>query len=207
VTRPQGGGTSFAVLMIDLDIPTNNPPATNTLLHWMQTGLTLQTQATRVGAQNVFLLENRGNATAAAAPYIAPNPPARIPLSHRYTFLLVDTSGLQAQASSTLTSAAATRQGFNALQVLTQAGLGQRVIAGNFLNVTNAGPVNATGTGGGGGGNGNGGGGGNGAATGTGSFPGQPTSTDFSTAAGAVVAPQLMGLAALAGVAVMIAGW
>jgi len=183
--------------MIDLDIPTNNPPATNTLLHWLQTGLTLQTQATRLGQQNVFLLENRGNATAAAAAYIAPNPPARIPLSHRYTFLLVDTSGIQAQGTNALTTAAATRQGFNALQVLTQAGLAQRVLAGNFLNVTNPGPVNGTATGGGGGDNG--------AATGTGSFP-QPSSTDFTTAAGAIAAPQLAGLAAMVGVAMLCLG-
>jgi len=200
VARPQTSATSFAVIMIDLDIPTNNPPATNTLLHWMQTGLTLQTQATRLGQQSVFLLENRGNSTAALAPYIAPNPPARIPLSHRYTFILVDTSGIQTQATNALTTAAATRMGFNAQQVLTQAGLDQKVLAGNFFNVTNPGPVNSTSTGGGGGSSS-----GNGGATGRGSGP-QSSSTDFAQAAGSIMTPQLMGIGALAGAAMLFMG-
>ncbi|OAA60485.1 Phosphatidylethanolamine-binding protein PEBP [Niveomyces insectorum RCEF 264] len=186
-------GSSFTVIMLDLDIPTNNPGQTSTLLHWMQMGLTLSGQTTRVGSNNgnngngnngnngntnnnnngngannfgtpsaaesVFLLVN-GSQQPAAAPYISPNPPARLPLSHRYTQVLVDTSGLSAQstAMTTLMNAAKTRQGFNLAQVLQQAGLSNKVVAGNFFNVTNPGPVQ----------NGNGNGNGNGNSNGNG---------------------------------------
>ncbi len=137
-------GTSYAVMMIDLDIPTNNPPETNTLLHWMQTGLTpssTQTQLnTTSGTIRAFLLENRAN-TSALAPYFGPSPPARVPLSHRYTQLLVDTSALTDQGLEALRTAAATRGGFNAATVLEQAGLTRSLVAGNSYNVTNPGPA------------------------------------------------------------------
>ncbi|KAK0728265.1 phosphatidylethanolamine-binding protein, partial [Lasiosphaeria miniovina] len=140
-------GSSYAVLMIDLDIPTNTPPATNTLAHWIQTGLTPATAATTLnttrGTIQAFLLENKGN-TAAIAPYFGPSPPARIPLSHRYTQILVDTSSITAQGLQTLSTAVnASRVGFNAGTVLAQANLAGKVVAGNFYNVTNPGPVQA----------------------------------------------------------------
>ena len=129
--------------MIDLDIPTNTS-TTNTLLHWMQTGLTPATTATMLnttsGQNMVFLLQNTTQATP-AAPYIGPGPPARNPLSHRYTQILVDTSGLAAQSTSALEEAAKTRLGFDVMSVLTQAGLAAKVMAGNSFNVTNPGPV------------------------------------------------------------------
>ncbi|KAK3373714.1 hypothetical protein B0T24DRAFT_624259 [Lasiosphaeria ovina] len=133
--------------MIDLDIPTNTPPATNTLAHWIQTGLTPATAATTLnttrGTIQAFLLENKGN-TAAIAPYFGPSPPARIPLSHRYTQILVDTSSITAQGLQTLSTAVnASRVGFNAGTVLAQASLAGKVVAGNFYNVTNPGPVQA----------------------------------------------------------------
>lgn len=131
--------------MVDLDIPTNSPPQTNTLLHWMQTGLTPATEATALnsskGAANVFALQT--GQTAAFAPYLQPNPPARVPLSHRYTQILVDTTGVQQTALDSLKSAAQNRQGFKAQDVLTAAGLQSKVVAGNFYNVTNAGPAAA----------------------------------------------------------------
>ncbi|KAK4193070.1 CEN-like protein 1 [Podospora australis] len=137
-------GTSYAVLMIDLDIPTDNPPATNTLLHWMQTGLapaTVPTQLnTTTGAIRAFLLENSTN-TAPIVAYFGPNPPARIPLSHRYTQILVDTSNITTEGTEILRSAAATLRGFNAQEVLTEAELVDKVVAGNFYNVTNPGPA------------------------------------------------------------------
>ncbi|KAK4229822.1 phosphatidylethanolamine-binding protein [Podospora fimiseda] len=137
-------GTSYAVLMIDLDIPTDNPPATNTLLHWMQTGLTPATTATQLnttsGTIRAFLLENTTN-TAPIVAHFGPNPPARIPLSHRYTQILVDTSDITDEDIQVLRTAAATLRGFNAQQVLAQANLGDKVVAGNFYNVTNPGPV------------------------------------------------------------------
>jgi len=135
---------TYAVIMVDLDIPADNGGQTNTLLHWMQTGLTLSTQATTLqsgnGGQNqqVFLLQNRGNA-AALAEYLGPNPPARNPLSHRYTFVLVDHSNISQQGLQALQQAAQTRLGFNTATVLSQAGLSSNVVAGNFFNVTNSG--------------------------------------------------------------------
>ncbi|KAK0626659.1 phosphatidylethanolamine-binding protein [Immersiella caudata] len=142
-------GRSYAVLMIDLDIPTDTPPQTNTLLHWAQTGLTPANTPTRLntttGQISVFLLENSTN-TAPILGYFGPNPPARIPLSHRYTQILIDTSDADADDIAEIRSAAATIRGFNALTVLTEADLEDKVVAGNFFNVTNPGPVNGTGT-------------------------------------------------------------
>lgn len=132
--------------MIDLDIPTNNPPQTNTLLHWMQTDLTPATAATALnsssGNANAFALQT--GQTAAFATYLQPNPPARVPLSHRYTQILVDTTGVQQTALDSLKTAAQNRQGFKAEEVLTAAGLQNKVVAGNFYNVTNAGPAAAS---------------------------------------------------------------
>ncbi|KAH6626345.1 phosphatidylethanolamine-binding protein [Chaetomium sp. MPI-SDFR-AT-0129] len=176
-------GTSYAVIMIDLDIPTNNPPETSTLLHWLQTDLVPAPSATLLNttsgtAIRAFLLQNRTDANTGAetaravlAPYIGPSPPARVPLSHRYTQILVDTSDLTAGGSEALraavlgTGAGATgaargngnmnrngngnsnstgtaqRRGFDAPAVLKAAGLENKVVAGNSFNVTNAGPA------------------------------------------------------------------
>ncbi|KAI1470013.1 PEBP-like protein [Daldinia caldariorum] len=146
-TQSKVEGTSFAVLMIDLDIPTDSPPQTSTLLHWLQTGLTQSTTATSIntsaGSTDAFVFKNsRGQE--AFAKYIGPSPPARIPLSHRYTQILVDTSSATEANLDILKNAAANRQGFDALSVLTQAGLGEKVLAGNFFNVTNPGPVTSS---------------------------------------------------------------
>ncbi|KAI1347935.1 PEBP-like protein [Xylaria sp. FL0043] len=143
-TQSQLDGTSFAVLMIDIDIPTNNPPQTSTLLHWMQTGLTQSLSAsslnTTTGSITAFVLSVPQD-EAAFAPYLGPAPPARIPLSHRYTQILVDTSDASDEALSTLQTAASNRSAFSAETVLTSAGLADKVVAGNFFNVTNPGPV------------------------------------------------------------------
>jgi phosphatidylethanolamine-binding protein (PEBP) family uncharacterized protein len=140
-------GTTFAILMVDLDIPTNAPPATSTLLHWMQTGLTQSSTATLLnttaGTAKVFTLQMPG-AIAAAAPYLSPAPPALVPLSHRYTQILVDTSTATEASMTVLMTAAQSRNGFNAETVLTQAGLADKVVAGNFYNVTNQGPVRSS---------------------------------------------------------------
>ncbi|TRX89082.1 hypothetical protein FHL15_009999 [Xylaria flabelliformis] len=145
-TQSKLDGTSFAVLMIDLDIPTDSPPQTNTLLHWMQTGLTQSSSAvslnTTSGSKSAFVFSIPGDA--AFAPYLGPAPPARIPLSHRYTQIIVDTSDVTDAGLSALKAAAANRMGFNAESVLTSAGLVDQVVAGNFFNVTNPGPVTGT---------------------------------------------------------------
>lgn len=196
-------GTSYAVLMIDIDIPTANPPQTNTLLHWLQTGLTPATTGTRfngTGAPGEVFLLNNSTGTAPLQAYFGPNPPARIPLSHRYTQILVDTSNAGPEAITVMQTAVRENMfGFNAEQVLAAAGLTGRVVAGNFFNVTNPGPVNNTATGGGGGGAGSGSGngttgGGNGT-TGGGPLPG----------AGMMTTPQGTMVAGLFGVAALFA--
>lgn len=180
--------------MIDLDIPTNNPPQTNTLLHWMQTDLTPATAATALNATagnaNVFALQT--GQTAAFATYLQPNPPARVPLSHRYTQILVDTTGVQQTALDSLKSAAQNRQGFKAQEVLTAAGLQSKVVAGNFYNVTNAGPAaaasNSSSSGGSGSGSGSSSGGGQSSGSnstkGTGSGSGTGAATGSGTNSG-----------------------
>lgn len=141
-TQQKLPGTQFAVIMVDLDIPTNNARQTTTLLHWLQTGLTQEATPSKLGNQNnVFRLVNQAN-TAADAAYIGPNPPNKAPLSHRYAQILVDTSGVQSQSTNELQTAARTRQGFNVEQVLSQAGLNGKVVAGNFFNVSATGQNN-----------------------------------------------------------------
>jgi hypothetical protein len=134
--------------MIDLDIPTDNPPATNTLLHWLQTGLTqssspVVSNTTSSGSTKSYVLSVPQD-EAAFASYIGPAPPAKIPLSHRYTQILVDTSATSEEELATLKTAAASRLGFDAQSVLTTAGLADKVVAGNFFNVTNPGPAPAS---------------------------------------------------------------
>ncbi|KAF3025903.1 hypothetical protein E8E14_014880 [Neopestalotiopsis sp. 37M] len=137
-------GTTYAVMMIDLDIPTDSPPQTSTLLHWMQTDLMMSSTPTALnttaGTSQVFTLQMPG-AVAAAASYFGPAPPARTPLSHRYTQLLIDTSSASTESMNVLMQAAQNRQGFSAESVLTQAGLQDKVVAGNFFVVTNPGPA------------------------------------------------------------------
>ncbi|KAI0442638.1 PEBP-like protein [Xylaria telfairii] len=142
-TQSKLDGTSFAVLMIDLDIPADSP---HTLLHWLQTGLTQSSSAvslsTTQGTLSAFVLSVPEDE--AFAPYIGPAPPARIPLSHRYTQIVVDTSDVSEEGLAALKTAAATRLNFNAQTILTSAGLADKVVAGNFFNVTNPGPVSAS---------------------------------------------------------------
>ncbi|KAH7032951.1 phosphatidylethanolamine-binding protein [Microdochium trichocladiopsis] len=171
-TQPQIGtlskldGTSFAVFMIDLDIPTANPPATDTLLHWAQTGLAQSASPSNLGGTNAFLLTAAAG-EAALVPYFGPNPPAKVPLTHRYTQILVDTTGASAANLAKLQQAVKAKQkGFDVASALQAAGLSDKVVAGNFFRVTNQQsapfgsgnstanpkPSNAQGTGGTGGG-------------------------------------------------------
>lgn len=193
-TTTQLTGTSYAIMMIDLDIPTNVTGKTGTLLHWMQTGLTPATSATTLnttsGRSSVFLLQNTAN-TAALAPYFGPSPPARTPLSHRYTQILVDTSALNTQATGTLQNAAASRRDFDAPTVLRQAGLQNSVVAGNFFVVTNPGPAQD--------------GGSSNSTTGSGTSQSpQPSSTAVISDAGIISQPQATILCLLAAGAVFL---
>ncbi|KAL8418309.1 hypothetical protein RB594_001788 [Gaeumannomyces avenae] len=138
-------GRSYAVIMVDMDVPTENPPQTTTLLHWMQTDLTPSPSETilntTLGRTPVFLLENRRNVIA-AAPYIGPSPPARVPLSHRYTEILVDISNASMAQITKLSQAALKRENFDTKAVLESVGITKsQIIAGNFFNVTNPGPA------------------------------------------------------------------
>lgn len=144
-------GKSWAIMMIDLDIPTNNPPQTNTLLHWMQTGLGQSDTALGRRDDTAAATAFGGAKTKAAAPYFGPSPPARTPLKHRYTQILVDTSDATEADMKVLIEAAADRQGFNAEAVLTKANLADKVVAGNFFTVSNPGPAQDPPSGGSGG--------------------------------------------------------
>ncbi len=176
--------------MVDLDIPTNNPPQTSTLLHWMQMGLTLSNTPmmfnTTNGRQSVFLLQN-SSSTAPAAMYLGPNPPARVPLSHRYTQVLVDTSSITQQQMNMLMQAAQTRQGFDPMSVLMMANLMDKVVAGNSFNVTNPGPAQS--------------GGGAGSNSSTGGTGSQPSNVPFFSGASSIASqplPAVLGLATAA---------
>ncbi|KAK7920541.1 phosphatidylethanolamine-binding protein [Apiospora marii] len=139
-------GSSYAILMVDLDIPVNTDP--HTLLHWMQTDLTPATTATTLATgdgktTSVFELQNTKN-TPALADYVSPAPPAKNPLSHRYVQLLVDTSNLGAEGLEALKNATSERVGFDVAATLAAAGLSDDdVVAANSYNVTNPGPAQA----------------------------------------------------------------
>ena len=119
--------------MIDLDIPSATGGPTGTLLHWMQTDLVSAESSTTVNGMTMFELINPGN-VAAAASYFGPSPPNRAPVTHRYTEILVDTTGLASAKAASLKAAGATRGNFSASTVVQ--GVGAKVVAGNFFQVT-----------------------------------------------------------------------
>ncbi|KAI6716445.1 hypothetical protein JHW43_001046 [Diplocarpon mali] len=130
--------------MVDPDIPPQTPGGpTGELLHWMQQDFTSSPTSTTIGGMQVFVLRSAANATA-PAPYFGPSPPNKAPNTHRYTQLLLDTTGNAAGADS-LQKAGATRTNFNAVNVVSLAGV--KVVAGNSFDVTNgtAGAAAATG--------------------------------------------------------------
>ncbi|OHF02016.1 hypothetical protein CORC01_02595 [Colletotrichum orchidophilum] len=134
-------GKSYAIIMVDIDIPTASPPTTGTFLHWAQADLTPNAQTTTVklndGERTIHTLSTNSNAI---APYKGPAPPARVPLTHRYIELLVDTSDITADGTAALQTLS-NRQGVQVNDVLTTAGLANKVVAGNFFTVTNPGPA------------------------------------------------------------------
>jgi hypothetical protein len=122
-------------MMVDPDIPPQTAGGpTGELLHWMQAGLVSANTTTTIGGVKVFKLINPSN-TSALASYIQPSPPNKAPLSHRYTQMLLNTTG-NSTVLSTLSKFAATRQNFSAVNVVKSAGLA--VLAGNSFNVTAA---------------------------------------------------------------------
>ncbi|TLS24687.1 hypothetical protein PpBr36_08423 [Pyricularia pennisetigena] len=138
-------GKSYAIIMVDMDIPTSQPPKTRTLLHWMQTDLVPVdkpvTVNTTAGTATVYPVSNLKRVIA-AAPYIGPDPPARVPLNHRYTQVLVDTSNVGQEQMRILSKAATKREDFNVAEVLSAANIPtDKIVAGNFFQVTNPGPA------------------------------------------------------------------
>ncbi|TVY37791.1 hypothetical protein LOCC1_G005446 [Lachnellula occidentalis] len=137
---------TYTLMMVDPDIPPQIAGgATSELLHWLQPGLVSANTSTTIGGMNVYELINPTNVSAIAT-YIGPAPPNKSPTTHRYTQLLLNTTGNGA-ALSTLSKAGATRSNFNAVDVVKNAGLD--VLFGNYFNVsaaTNT-TVSATGSG------------------------------------------------------------
>jgi hypothetical protein len=133
-------------MMVDPDIPpaTAGGPTTE-LLHWMQSGLVSANTTTTIGGVKVFELINPSN-TKALASYVGPSPPNVSPQTHRYTQLLLETSGASngtglnstglAAGNSTVSLAqfAMSRANFSAANVVAKAGL--TVLAGNSFDVT-----------------------------------------------------------------------
>lgn len=125
--------------MVDLDIPTPTPGVTTTLLHWLQTNLTSSRKPTTICGTDVYLLRNTTQ-TEPLAGYIAPQPPAIIPLSHTYVLILIDISDITPEGLDVLAKAADERVGFQTKAVLDEVGV-DCVVAGTYFNVTNPGPT------------------------------------------------------------------
>jgi hypothetical protein len=126
---------TYAVMMVDPDIPPATAGgSTSELLHWMQAGLVSSNTSTTIGGVQTFELINPNNSTAFAT-YIQPSPPNKAPNTHRYTQLLLNTTGSNTTALSTLAKFAMTRTNFSASNVINAAGV--KLIAGNSFDVTN----------------------------------------------------------------------
>lgn len=119
-------------MMVDPDLPTT---PSSELLHWLQPGLKSANATSTIGGVKVFALLGASNASASAA-YIQPSPPFKIPFSHRYVQLLLDTSNVTAAGMQSLLTAAKTRQNFDAVAVVKNAGA--TIVGSNWFNVTNA---------------------------------------------------------------------
>ncbi|TVY49184.1 Protein FLOWERING LOCUS T [Lachnellula cervina] len=133
---------SYTLMMVDPDIPPQIAGgATSELLHWLQPGLVSANTSTTIGGLKVYELINPTNVSAIAT-YISPSPPNKSPTTHRYTQLLLNTTG-NGTALSTLSKAGATRSNFSAVDVVRNAGL--NVLFGNYFNVSAA--TNTTGSG------------------------------------------------------------
>lgn len=129
-------------MMVDPDIPPQIAGgATSELLHWLQPGLVSANTSTTIGGLKVYELINPTNVSAIAT-YISPSPPNKSPTTHRYTQLLLNTTG-NGTALSTLSKAGATRSNFSAVDVVRNSGL--NVLFGNYFNVSAA--TNTTGSG------------------------------------------------------------
>ncbi|TVY81851.1 Protein FLOWERING LOCUS T [Lachnellula suecica] len=139
-TAPTVGTTeklvgTYTLMMVDPDIPPATAGgATSELLHWMQSDLVSANTTTTIGGMKVFELINPTNTTAFAS-YIGPAPPNKSPTTHRYTQLLLNTTG-SSSALTSLKAAGVSRANFSAVNVVKNAGLS--VLFGNSFNVSAA---------------------------------------------------------------------
>jgi hypothetical protein len=99
----------------------------------MQSGLVSANNATFIAGVQMFELINPTN-TSALATYIQPSPPNKSPNTHRYTQMLLNTTG-NSSTLSTLTTFAKSRGNFSAVNVVKSSGL--NVLFGNSFDVTN----------------------------------------------------------------------
>ncbi len=121
-------------MMLDPDIPASTPGGpTGERLHWMQQGLVSANSTSTIAGRKVYQLINPGNVSAFAA-YQQPTPPYKVPYSHRYVEVLLDTTNMP--NNSVLATFAGNRSSFDAVKVINTAGVS--VLLGNWFNVTNA---------------------------------------------------------------------
>lgn len=124
---------TYAVMMVDPDVPSGPGNSTSQLLHWMQAGFVSSNTSTTIAGVTTFELINPNNSTAFAT-YIQPSPPNKAPNTHRYTQLLLNTTG-NTSALTTLAKFAMTRTNFSAANVINMAQL--KIVAGNSFDVSN----------------------------------------------------------------------
>lgn len=125
---------SYTIMMVDLDIPSaNGSSLTSERLHWMQSDLSSASSTSTIGNKTVYALVNTVNASAFAS-YEQPSPPDLIPLSHRYTQYLLNTT-LMPEALIMLANISAVRSAFNSTTAISTFGI--PLVAGNWFNVTN----------------------------------------------------------------------
>src|SRR5437588_626322 len=89
-------------MMVDPDIPSaNGSGPTGEMLHWIQPGLYSANTSTTIGGVTSYELVNLQHSGVYGA-YLQPNPPYKVPYSHRYVQLLLNTTGLPVTNESAL---------------------------------------------------------------------------------------------------------
>ncbi|KAL2889522.1 hypothetical protein HOO65_020064 [Ceratocystis lukuohia] len=130
---------TFSIFMIDSNVPSNTTSSgTTTLLHWALTGLSSSNVSTNLNGEPAHILKPTSNSTAPLAKYIGPAPPARVPLSHQYTLILINDTSLTSSNRKRLQKAADKRLGFDAPTVLGATSLSLDTVAASYFNVTNS---------------------------------------------------------------------
>jgi hypothetical protein len=128
---------TYTLMMVDPDIPPAVPGnPTGELLHWLQPGLISASTPSTLAGRTVYTLTNPSNVSALAT-YLQPTPPFKVPYSHRYVELLLNTTAVDTKNGSVLQMASSgARTPFDAVKVLRDAGV--VIVASNWFNVTKA---------------------------------------------------------------------